>query len=191
MSGVTLRRATASSASSARRPSPSAATRSRRRGSFSTRPVAAVSERARQQRRPGRTLRDGAGRVADGRAVPGAAAHVQGAAARDLLGAVLRDRRAARLRARLLDPDDLTAADRLGRARARRGPLGAVTARVHARLQPLDRARDPRGVPAAAREPRHARRRESTQTACRSRTSTTASARTTRRSDRLREECSR
>ena len=122
--------------------------------------VPAPPERDRQQRRPGRPLRDGAGRDADRRALPGAAADVQGAAARDLLGAVLRDRRAARLRARLLDPDDLPAADRLGRARARRGPLGPVAARVHARLQPLDGARHPRRVPAAAREPRHARRRD-------------------------------
>ena len=95
--------------------------------------------RARQRQRPGRPLRDGAGRAAGRRALPRDAAHVQGAAARDLLRAVLRDRRGARLRARVLDPDRRPAADRLGRARARRRPLGPRAARVHARLQPLVR----------------------------------------------------
>src|SRR5207253_3874775 len=87
-----------------------------------------LSARARERPRPGRPLRDGAGRDAGRRALPAAAADVQGAAPGDLLGAVLRDRRIARLRTRLLDPDDLAAADRLGRARRRRGPLGTVAA---------------------------------------------------------------
>ena len=66
----------------------------------------------------------------------------------------------ARVRARLRDPDRRPAADRLGRARARRRPLGAGAARVHARLQPLVHARHAVRAAAAAREPRHARRRE-------------------------------
>ena len=44
----------------------------------------------------------------------------------------------ARLCARVLDPDGLAAADRLGGARPCRGALGPGAARVHARLQPLD-----------------------------------------------------
>ena len=66
-------------------------------------------------------------------ALPGAAAHVQGAAAGDLVRAVLRDRRVARLRARLLDPDDLAAADRLGRARAPPRATGAHALREYMR----------------------------------------------------------
>ena len=53
----------------------------------------ALPARARQRRRPGRPLRDGAGRAAGRGPLPRAAAHVQGAAAGDLLRAVLRDRR--------------------------------------------------------------------------------------------------
>ena len=169
------------STSSGPTPSRSAATRSRRRGCCSTR-RAALPERARQRRGPGRAVRDGAGRDAGRGALPGAAADVQGAAARGLVGAVLRDRRVARLRARVLDPDDLAAADRLGRARARRGPLGAVAARVHARLQPLDGARRAVRAAAAAREPRDARADESDQLRpAGRRTSATRSATTTAR----------
>ena len=57
-------------------------------------------------------LRDGPGRPAGRRPLPGGDAHVQGAAAGDLLRAVLRDRRSPRLRARVLDPDRRPAADR-------------------------------------------------------------------------------
>ena len=55
---------------------------------------ARLPARAREQRRPGRPLRDGAGRAPGRRPLPGAAADVQGAAAGGLLRAVLRDRRA-------------------------------------------------------------------------------------------------
>ena len=112
---------------------------------------------------------------------PESCASVQGAAAGDLLRAVLRDRRPARVRARVLDPDRRAAADRLGRARARRRPLGPGAARVHARLQPLVHARAALRAAAASREPGHARRRDATSTGCRSRASTTRSARTTGR----------
>ena len=70
----------------------------------------------------------------------------------------------ARLRARVLDPDDLPAADRLGRARHRRGPLRPRVARVHARLQPLDDDRRAQRAAAAGREPCDARRRRRTAT---------------------------
>ena len=71
------------------------------------------------------------------------------------------------------------AADRLGRARARRRPLGPGAARVHARLQPLDDAR--RCSASCCRSPRTASRSPTrpTATACRSRASTTRSATTT------------
>ncbi len=59
------------------------------------------------------------------------------------------------------------AADRLGRARARRRPLGPRPARVHARLQPLVHARRAVRAAAARREPRDARRRARTATGCR------------------------
>ena len=75
---------------------------------------------------------------------------------------------APRVRARLLDPDRRTAADRLGRARARRRPLGPRAARVHARLQPLVHARRAQRAAPAPRQPRHARRTRPTATACRS-----------------------
>ncbi len=137
--------------------------------------------RARQQRRPGRAVRDGAGRDPGRRALPGDAPDVQGAAAGDLERAVLRDGRRARLRARLLDPDDLAAADRLGRARDRRGPLGPRAPRVHARLQPLVGARLAVRAAAAGREPRHALRRNGSLRRTRRDVPVTASARTTRR----------
>ena len=89
------------------------------------------------------------------------------------LRAVLRDRPGARVRARLLDPDRRAAADRLGRARARRRPLGPRAARVHARLQPLVHARRAQRAAPAPRQPRHARRRDRRATACRSRAWTT------------------
>ena len=95
--------------------------------------------------------------------------------------AVLRDGRVARLRARLLDPDDLAAADRLGRARDRRGPLGPRAPRVHARLQPLDGARLAVRAAAAGREPRHALRRNGSLRRTGRDVPVTASARTTRR----------
>ena len=66
----------------------------------------------------------------------------------------------ARLRPRVLDPDGLAAADRLGRARARRGALGPGAARVHARLQPLERAR--RSSPSSCPSPRTASRSPTT-----------------------------
>jgi choline dehydrogenase-like flavoprotein len=82
----------------------------------------------------------------------------KGAAARGLERAVLRDRPAAGLRPRVLDPDREPAADRLGRARARRRPLGYSAAGVHARLQPLDRLRRAVRAAPASRQPRHAGR---------------------------------
>src|SRR5205814_1577912 len=74
----------------------------------------ALARRTRECARPGRALRDGPGSDAGGGPVPRAAADVQGTAAGDLVGAVLRDGRVARVRARVLDPDDLAASDRLG-----------------------------------------------------------------------------
>ena len=107
--------------------------------------------RAGQQRRPGRAVRHGAGRHPVRRALARRAPDVQGAAAGDLLRAVLRDRPGARLRPRILHPDRVAAADRLGRTRARRRALGPRAARVHARLQPLGHHR--RAQRAAARTP--------------------------------------
>ncbi len=114
----------------------------------------ALPTRPRQQQRPGRPRRDGPGRPADGRTLRAGDAHVQGAAAGDQLRAVLRDRRATRVRAWVLDPDSRPAADRLGRARTRRRPLGAGPARVRARLQPLVHDRRALRAAAAAGEPR-------------------------------------
>ena len=88
--------ATGASASSAPTRSRSPATRSRRRGCCSTRPAARFPHGLGQRQRPGRPLRDGAGRAAGRRALPGRDADVQGAAAGDLLRAVLRDRPDAR-----------------------------------------------------------------------------------------------
>ena len=100
-----------------------------------------VPARPRKQQRPGRAVRDGAGRAAGGRPVPRGDADVQGAAAGDLIRAVLRDRPRARVRAGVLDPDGRAAADRARPARARPRALGPGAARVHARLQPLVHAR--------------------------------------------------
>ncbi len=122
--------------------------------------LAPVPARARERPRRGGAARDGAGRVTGRSLFPRADAYVQGPAAGDLHGAVLRDGRAARVRARVLDPDAGAAPDRVGRAHSRRGPLGPVVARVHARLQPLDGARGALRAPPPAREPGRARRRD-------------------------------
>ena len=68
--------------------------------------------------------------------------------------------RVARLRPRVLHPDRLAAAHRLGRARAGRRPLGPGAARLHARLQPLERPRRALRAAPPGRQPRHARRRD-------------------------------
>ena len=129
--------------------------------------------------RPGRPLRDGAGRDAGRRrASPSCCACTRRRRRRSPPSSSTRPT-SARVRARLLDPDGRAAADRLGRARARRRPLGPGAARVHARLQPLDGARRALRAAAAAGEPRHARRRDRRRTGCRSPASTTASATTT------------
>ena len=133
----------------------------------------ALPQRPRQRRRPGRPLRDGAGRLADRAAASRGAADVQGAAAGDLLRAVLRDRRGARLRARVLDPDRRPAADRLGRARARRGPLGAA---LREYMRDYNHWYDDRRASTSCcRRRRTASRlpRRPTATGCRSRASTT------------------
>ena len=69
----------------------------------------------------------------------------------------------------------------LGRARARRRPLGPRAARVHARLQPLDDARAAVRAAAARRATASRSPTRPTSTACRSRASTTRSATTTAR----------
>ncbi len=132
--------------------------------------------------RPGRPLRDGAGRAAGRRT-----------ASRRRCGCTRRrrprsppsssTRRTSRgVRARLLDPDGRAAADRLGGARAGRRPLGPGAAGIHARLQPLVHAGRPLRAAAAAGESRHGRhRRAQTRTASPSRGWTTASATTTAR----------
>ena len=79
---------------------------------------------SRQRSGSGRPLRDGAGGAAGGGPLPRNDADVQGAAAGDFVGAVLRDGPRPRLRPGLLDPDGWAAADRLGGARARRRSLG-------------------------------------------------------------------
>ncbi len=71
------------------------------------------------------------------------------------------------------------AADRLGRARARRRPPRRGAARVHARLQPLGGARRAVRAAAAAREPGDTRRREGRIRDADRRASTTPSATTT------------
>ena len=101
----------------------------------------ALAERSRKRSRRRRALRDGAGRDAGRGTVSARVADVQGAAAGGLVRGLLRDRRVARVRARVLDPDDLADADRVGRTRAGRRSLGRRAARVHARLQPLVGAR--------------------------------------------------
>ena len=80
------------------------------------------------------------------------------------------------------------AADRLGRARARRRPLGPGAARVHARLQPLGDDRRAQRAATPAREPRHARRGDGRTTGCRSRVSTTAACENDKRQHGLLEE---
>ena len=83
--------------------------------------------------------------------------HVQGAAAGGLLASSSTRPTAARGFARGFSIQTVgAAADRLGRARARRRPLGHRAARVHARLQPLDDAR--RALRAAAARRRTASR---------------------------------
>ena len=84
----------------------------------------ALPRRPVQRLRPGRPLPDGAGRAADGRPVRRRGADVQGPAARGQQRAVLRDRPGQAVQARLLHPERLAAADHLGRARRRAGPLG-------------------------------------------------------------------
>ncbi len=72
-----------------------------------------------QQQRPRRPRRHGPGRPPGRRTLSRRDAHVQGATTGDQLRALLRDRPRPRVRARLLDPDRRTTADRLGRARPR------------------------------------------------------------------------
>ena len=166
--------ATAASASSAPPRSRSAATRSRRRGCCSTR-------RRSASRTGSRNDDDQVGRYV---MVQGAT-QVAGALPASCCACTRRRRRRSprssstrptsrRGFARGFSIQTVgAAADRLGRARARRRPLGPGAARVHARLQPLDGARRALRAAAAAGEPRHARRRDRRDTACRSRASTT------------------
>jgi hypothetical protein len=84
-------------------------------------PLAAWS---RQRPRSGRPLRDGAGCASGRGSVPRTAEAIQGAAARDLLRTVLRNRPSPGFRARLRDSDGRTATNCLGRARHCRRPLG-------------------------------------------------------------------
>ena len=141
-------------------PSRSAATRSRPRACCCTPPAAASPTGwATHNDQVGRyVMVQGATQVAG--ALPRGPAHVQGAAPRGLQRAVLRDRREPRLCPRVLDPDRLAAAHRLGRARPGRRPLGPRAARVHARLQPLERPRRPVRAAPPGRQPRHPRRRD-------------------------------
>ena len=83
-----------------------------------------VPRRPVQRLRPGRPLPHGAGRAADRGPLRRRGADVQGAAARGEHRGVLRDRPGQGLQARVRDPDRLPAADHLGRARRRAGPLG-------------------------------------------------------------------
>ena len=76
-------------------------------------------------------------------------------------------------------PDRQPAADHLGRARRRAGALGRDAARVHARLRALGHPRRAVRVPAAAATTGSPSPTRPTGTACRSRTSPTASATTT------------
>ena len=64
------------------------------------------------------------------------------------------------LQARVLHPDRLAAADHLGRARRRAGPLGRSAARVHERLRALVQPGRAVRVPAPAGQPGHPGRGE-------------------------------
>ena len=95
-----------------------------------------------ERRRPGGALRDGAGRIADRLRGSLELMRMYKAPPPEISTEQFYETdETTRLRARVLDRDARAAADRMGRARARRGPLGPVAARVHARLQPLDGAR--------------------------------------------------
>ncbi len=108
-------------------------------------------------------------RSADTRSVQGAPQTRQGASTAEVRmyrgpaargqfsGGVLRDRPGQAVPARLLHPDRGAAADHLGRACRRPGPLGRGPAAVFERLRALVVPRRPVRVPAAGREPRHAR----------------------------------
>ena len=122
--------------------------------------LAPVPGRPVQRLRPGRPLPDGPGRAADRRPVRRRGPDVQGAAARGQQRGVLRDRPGQALPARVLHPDRVAAADHLGRARRRPGPLGPVAARVHERLRALVLPGGAVRVPAAAGQPGHPRRGE-------------------------------
>ena len=110
-----------------------------------------VPGRALQRVRPGRPVPHGAGSAADGGPVRRRGADVQGAAARGEQRGVLRDRPRPGLQARVRDPDGLAAADHLGRARRRAGPLGPHPPRVHERLRALVLPRLAVRVPGASR----------------------------------------
>ena len=97
----------------------------------------AVPRRAVQRFRPGRAVPDGPGRAADRRAIRRRGTDVQGPATRGQLRGVLRDRSRPALPARLLDPERVTIADHLGRARCRAGPLGRGPAPLPERLRAL------------------------------------------------------
>ena len=159
-------------------------TRSRRRGCCCNSASARFPDGAVQRLRPGRPLRHGAGRAADGRPVRRRGADVQGAAARGELRGVLRDGPTKPLPARLLHPEHLPAAHHLCRARGGPGSLGRGAARVHARLRPLGRAGRAVRVPAPGGERGHPGRGEPTATGCRWPISPTRSATTTSSSER-------
>ena len=86
----------------------------------------ALPKRVGQQRRSGRTLCDGAGRQPVRRPVVRRSADVQSTAAGGLLRAILRNRRLPWLRARVLRPDCVAAADRMGRTCSCRRSLGCA-----------------------------------------------------------------
>src|SRR5579875_2717044 len=79
-----------------------------------------------QQQRSSWPLRDGAGRHPKRGPLARRAPDVQGAAARGVVGAVLRNRSGSRLRAGVLHPNRVTAADRLGRTCVGRRHWGAA-----------------------------------------------------------------
>ena len=155
------------STSSARAPSSSAATPSRRRACCSTRPVPAYEHGLANSSGTRRALSDGAGGQRRARALRRADPHVQGAARARHDRRVLRDRPAARLRARLRHSDRRAAAHRLRQADdGGQGRLGLGHAARDDGLQPLGDARRARRDPAVGRQPRRARRGEGSAGAC-------------------------
>ena len=185
--GVALRHATGASASSAPTPSPSAATRSRRRGCCSTRPA---------PRHP-HGLGNNNDQVGRYVMVQGAT-QIGGALPASCCGCTRRRRRRSP-RSSSTRPTSAAASRAASRSRRSRRSRSAGPSTCSPRGTGAQRcastcATTTTGrvlgvlvrVPAAAREPRHARRRQGSRTGCPSRTSTTASARTTRRSSRTR-----